>query len=147
MIVCTCVTVARTLLGVYEENYKLSKMLRERIVAFYSKHNPKKLEQKNFPDRLIAAFKREGRLGTLMAEMCAKYGYTEDEWVMLQSFPKRDTSVAVSDQTVDDNINCTTNVKNTRSPHSQALLLSAPPVVVKTGRCDKQTQTPGYFAN
>jgi len=139
--------VARTLLGVYEAFYKLCNMLRERIVTFYSKYNPKKLEQKKFPDRLIAAFKREGRLGTLMAEMCAKYGHAEDEWIVLQSFPKSNTSIAASDQTVDDYIDRATNVEDAGSPHIQASLLSAPPVVVKTGRCDKQTQTPRHFAD
>ena len=115
-------------------------MLRERIVAYYVKHNPEKLKRKNFPDMLIAAYRREKRLHDLLPELCEKYGQREEEWVLLQGLPKRNRRSTAANKAVHDHCDGVANVEGSGTPDAQPSLLSTPAVVVEAGCCDKQTQ-------
>jgi len=110
--------------------------LRKRIVAYYSLHNPQKLDASDFPDRLIAAYRKEKRLSQLVYEMCAKYGHAEYEWVVLgfenlDEAKRRDTA---TNNAVHQHVNDRADFDASRTPHSEATTLPTPSIVKKT-RC------------
>ena len=113
--------------------------LRDRVVAYYNIHNPTKLNTRDFPDRLIAAYRKEKRLGDLIAEMCAKYGHAESEWTLLhfEGLDETNGSLASTNNSVYEHIHGGANVERLRAPNSKPTLLPAP-AVVESARCSDE---------
>ena len=108
--------------------------LRARIVSYYTKHNPSKLECSDFPDRLIAAYRREKRLCDLIREMCVKYGCTEeDEWILLDGtrLDEQKRRSFLTNPPVQDDRDGAAHVEHPRSPHGHATLLPTPTIEVR----------------